>query len=834
MGVVEEQNARVEDYLNDKLQTTADLANLDSLLTSVKDQQVLLRRQLQEAEESVRRAHEASKGKASSTRKRIEQFNRQQHDIDRRLRIVTQSDASDEAAQRFEETVEKLQRLDVATAYVRLLREVDDLSAEARRHITTSPQAALKPYVRLQRISASLQNLQSDAEGAAPHLVDHVGKACDDLWKQMKGTLSGEFEALLRKIKWPTKTMSDDGTLRTQWWEGIKKLLEFQEPELLMRGEESNVSPTTADPVVLLPLEVMMRPLELRFRYHFDGDRPTNRLDKPEYFMSHVIDLITSYSDFFAEYLQPVLQDYFKGSKLAGNPSYVDSTSALITAILPMLRRKIFAVIPQIASQPQLLSHFIHEVINFDTTLRDEWGYDSGIGAERWKGLTWEILVKKDWFGRWLQVEKECECLAFHRILKSIERVLADVMSVCQVALSRYQNIIDAPDARDIDYDSVEPSVTKPTKAAIRVNDLLETITDRYRPLTSFSQKLRFLIDIQIAIFDKFHNRLHSGLEAYHAATSTVARAVQGVSRDDKASVQGVSGLQRLCRIYGSAEYLEKAMSDWSDDVFFLELWEELQERVRGNTGGNVAGPMSISDVAERTSSAVGTDEDSGALFDETAGAYQTLRLRTEEVIIDSLVGNARESLRPYSRINPWTTLTSRTSTGSTTAELDPLLHTLTSLLSFLSTALARAPLRHIARQVVLAIQTYLWDYILFRNAFSLSGAQQFALDVRAVADVVDGYVGPGQAAIGMRRLAEGLRLLTLGAAAQADAEGGGEAEADEATGDAARVPGLEEVERKVFESNEAAREMLAELGVQTLTESEARSVLERRVEVGN
>jgi hypothetical protein len=32
--------------------------------------------------------------------------------------------------------------------------------------------------------------------------------------------------------------------------------------------------------VVLLPLEVMIKPLELRFRYHFDGDKPTNRLDK--------------------------------------------------------------------------------------------------------------------------------------------------------------------------------------------------------------------------------------------------------------------------------------------------------------------------------------------------------------------------------------------------------------------------------------------------------------------------------------------------------------------------------------------------------------------------
>ena len=37
----EERDVRVEDYLNDKLQNTTDLANIDSLLEDVKAQQVL-------------------------------------------------------------------------------------------------------------------------------------------------------------------------------------------------------------------------------------------------------------------------------------------------------------------------------------------------------------------------------------------------------------------------------------------------------------------------------------------------------------------------------------------------------------------------------------------------------------------------------------------------------------------------------------------------------------------------------------------------------------------------------------------------------------------------
>ena len=42
----EERDVRVEDYLNDKLQNTTDLANIDILLEDVKAQQVLLQKQV--------------------------------------------------------------------------------------------------------------------------------------------------------------------------------------------------------------------------------------------------------------------------------------------------------------------------------------------------------------------------------------------------------------------------------------------------------------------------------------------------------------------------------------------------------------------------------------------------------------------------------------------------------------------------------------------------------------------------------------------------------------------------------------------------------------------
>lgn len=130
---------------------------------------------------------------------------------------------------------------------------------------------------------------------------------------------------------------------------------------------------------------------------------------QPEYFLSHIISLLNQYDKFFAINLQPILRSRFRNSNFAMTSIFIDSTSALITALLPMLRHKISSIMRLVAKQSQLLSHFVHELMSFDISLRDEWGYDGGCGIDGWKGLTWEVLVKGKWFDRWLEVERNCE-----------------------------------------------------------------------------------------------------------------------------------------------------------------------------------------------------------------------------------------------------------------------------------------------------------------------------------------------------------------------------------------------------------------------------------------
>jgi len=213
---------------------------------------------------------------------------------------------------------------------------------------------------------------------------------------------------VLKKIRWPNHKAVIPPQLLEEWQTAIVKLLDLQMPELEGMAYAQGPGNKIKLPAVLFPFQVLVQPLEMRFRYHFEGDKATNRIDRPEYFLSHITTLLNDYSAFMVDYVQPILLKQFRGTDLALNPVYIDATAALITALLPTLRTKIGNLLPKVAGQPQLLSHLMHEVMSFDTTIREEWRYDGGFGLDGWRGLSWEFLVQGDWFGRWLQVEKDC------------------------------------------------------------------------------------------------------------------------------------------------------------------------------------------------------------------------------------------------------------------------------------------------------------------------------------------------------------------------------------------------------------------------------------------
>ena len=149
----------------------------------------------------------------------------------------------------------------------------------------------------------------------------------------------------------------------------------------------------------------------------------------------------------------------------------------------------------------------------------------------------------------------------------------------------------------------------------------------------------------------------------------------------------------------------------------------------------------------------------------------------------------------------------------------------------------------------------------ILAHTFSLAGARQISADVAAVAGTFE-KVDPGVGWRGLGRCGEAIRLLVLqvrhgrGQAREEEQNGDADAwdmdvdepevaESSDAAGETvdaatetknaevAAQLGLWEVEHRLFASNEEARDVLEEMSLLLLTESEARQVLQRRVELG-
>ena len=280
-----------------------------------------------------------------------------------------------------------------------------------------------------------------------------------------------------------------------------------------------------------------------------------------------------------------------------------------------------------------------------------------------------------------------------------------------------------------------------------------------------------------------------------------------------------------------------------------MELWAELDYRSKHSTEANQT-LGSWQEVLQKTSSASGNSTEAGlegALFDETASLYRRVRVRSESILTDTVTYDLRQALKSYGSVSTWSSLSSHAAGSAVTSELDPTLRLVKEYFGFLHRAVGKAPLRRISRQVCHVIQTFVWDNVLTRSSFSTAGATQLTSDMRAVCSTVDRFAGPGQAQLGLRKLLEGITLLSLPDRGEIERErpsSSGDADDDGAAwedtngedvnaGDGKRMS-LFQAERLVFQDNEGARHVLEQLGLETLGEAEARTVLGKRVELSS
>lgn len=520
---------RVEDYLDDQLQTAADLNNLNDLLANVETQRNQLQSQLDDAVKELEQARRNTDDRNESLQKQIDDFNQLQASIDQRVQISATSTAPDEAIARLQRPMKKFQSVKLAHKYLVLLKDVEHLRHKAQVNCSGSPETALEPYTKLKELSLRLRTLPGNE---SLHVVDYIEKVTESLRDEIKGRWSAELDTIITKRHWPK--IDPRSEMDDEWLACFEKLVDLQIPEIV---HSNTITP-------LLSFDVMTAIFIAEFRFHFLSDKPTS---SPQSVGTHCfpwfLATIEKWEDFFRDNLGHMLAAKFNAACVVEQTVYLDPVCALITSMLPVMREKVRAVSEEAINSPAFLSSFISQLLGFDEQIRSRFGYDGGDGDQAWVGLAGEIL--DDHFDAWFKVERA-------------------------MALERFGQILESHDGRKIDYDYAIDGKMKPTYAAVRVTDLLRTVTAKYARLRKLRHKIKFLTDIQLDILDGYHDRLRGSLEAYQSITSTLGRTLHGATKEQMAALEGTGSLETLCKVIGSADHMANVLTEWSDETVGL------------------------------------------------------------------------------------------------------------------------------------------------------------------------------------------------------------------------------------------------------------------------
>lgn len=470
---------------------------------------------------------------------------------------------------------------------------------------------------------------------------------------------------------------------------------EFQPSEVLLSILEEMLffdtalrTESSSDPqgVPLKAFSVLAAPYDVRLRFHFEGLKDTNLPDKPEWFYSYFLDIIEEQELFMQEFLQPLLD-----GRIAVNE--------FICALVPSAIRKATVLFDTLQDTTTELSHLLYETVLFETALKERYFYSPHKG--KWIGVSGAILTPSR-FETWLNVERD-------------------------FALSRFQSIMLLPDAWEIDFDGVESGVTKPTKSALMVKDLLESVTDHYRSLTSVAYRLKFLISIQTTILDLYHEQLHEQNLLLESRISLLSRALVGSA--DKQKTSGSEGIWRVCRIFGSANYMIETLQVWGEDVFFLELWRDITSL---NSSTRKEGGID-KDASQTSANIPSNGEDEGTLFDDTIKGYITLKDRVYQTAKSFLEKRMQEGMKEYFKLNDWSKHVEYSDPTNIppSSQLSLPIQRMDKYLGIMRQCLSAEDIFQVLKDFSRVLAGYFSRQVIMVNTFSPAGGQQLQNDIK-------------------------------------------------------------------------------------------------------
>jgi len=577
--------------------------------------------------------------------------------------------------------------------YTRLVKEVEDVSEEARvildaKSSRTNILATVDSFSHLAGLLIQVHELGHGTGGslqksfpAARNLARVLEGRIEYLRSRLSPQLASLFKELLKEVHWP-KTKANALTVDPNvmqpfchTFEGLVKL-QLAESSLLstvslsakrrspgqneyeggrmnassgsdekvaqeekevgggatVTGDDEALSSATPPPLVLNAVKMLLAPILMRFKYHFEGDRSTNRLDKPEWYFSFALAAIEDHSEFVDTILQPQVT---RLARLYPALRKIDVLMQLMRGIVDRLVAKMERELPLLTGKPEVFQHTVDEALLFENKLRGALGYESTLPA------CVTCLMRADLFEAWIETDQRYVKKRLKGILSETQtpwaplvapsstvrdekkeaRVLRNSMdSELDLLVSGSSNTTGNADSNLFDMDLFVDDASFPTVSSDAVVMLQSDISERYALLPKLLNRLACLESVQLRVLNDYLKAIEAKFRDYAFVIS------QGVKTIFKAP----SVWRDYCGLLSSLQHVETVLRDWSDSDMYLQLQFFKKKREEAGAGQGGAGDGE-SEYDEWTPSDAVNHPDfvhvSGSLFDQVIQDFASLRL---------------------------------------------------------------------------------------------------------------------------------------------------------------------------------------------------------------
>ncbi|ETK95317.1 hypothetical protein L915_01744 [Phytophthora nicotianae] len=281
----------------------------------------------------------------------------------------------------------KLQTLQSRAKHLEAAVQVEKLSQKAKKQAVQATPDALEAFKTFATCAAAIPNEFSVIKREAARRVE-------DLSVDLRQFAVEKLQLALENVGWPEllKTQQELTEKETELHE-VSKAFGYL---LTLQLTQQPKSTTTTD---LWAMDCVLDPLLLRFRYHFERhESATNRLAKPEWYLTHVHEQTNAHTRFLAHSLTPELHRHREevhcwDAQILLLRGLVKAASRKLTQDLPTLLAVSGFVCRYllvyganwgfIVQYSPLLCHTLDEVLLFEQNIDEDIGYGSWASADR-------------------------------------------------------------------------------------------------------------------------------------------------------------------------------------------------------------------------------------------------------------------------------------------------------------------------------------------------------------------------------------------------------------------------------------------------------------------